>query len=388
MPFYSNKIQAYLLFILISAVILFRSSVEKNNYCTPDSYYYLEVSANILKGLGPVIPITSHYDSATHSSKNLFDKTQFGHPELYQKQYFAIWPLAYPAGILSISYLTGLSPLLASKVFNIILLGIDFYLLTLILGSYSSLAMYYYGSFTMLEICSHTWSENLFITLLLTFILFISKILKQVNYSFSKGIILGIICLSLCLTRYVGVVYIGVLGIIAVYLLFKKRYATLKTVLISTVLATFCFAAYLTINYLQTGFITGIDRISTFNFGIITELFIGLFNQIHIIKQCRFGSNNELFLYLILSITQVMIMIFIYLKTKKSSFATIDIQVQKTIFITSFTYFVFNVLVAFQADLYAPFDYRMLSPFSLPLIVLLLSQIEKSLTESNQYKAI
>ncbi len=386
MPLLNTKVQIVFFFILLSAALLFRSEIEKTHYCTPDSKYYLEVSDNILKGLGPVGPPVFGYDSSAKAVVTFRQKTQFGNPDTYDKQYFAIWPLGYPLAIVAVASVTNLSPLWASKVLNILLLAVSFYLLWILLDSHALLSVFYFGSYTMLEICSYTWSENLYLPLFLLFLLSIKKIHKSNSFSV-RWIFLFTLSLSgMCLARYASAVYFIVGGIILLYYFYKSEKSKSIAIALGLFFSSLIFISYLYINYLKTGYITGMQRtdIQELSFWQLVQLFwLGMFNQLHIIKQFRFNGNADFILYLLLTIIQIAVIFFIIYQLRKKQYQLRFDTLARLLLLNSSVYLVFITYLTFNSTI-DPFDYRTLLPFTFPLIIALLFTLEKELRKKHQ----
>ncbi len=143
---YEPDLKLFSLFTVIAAIIILRVSVERTGYTSPDSLYYLEVAQNILLGKG-------FYFSGVNAA-----------PESSGKQtYFAIWPLGYPVLIAGVAFITALPVFWASKVVNLISLGLCFYLFRIMNKERAYLLALPLTSFTFFEVFSFTWSEAPFL---------------------------------------------------------------------------------------------------------------------------------------------------------------------------------------------------------------------------------
>lgn len=385
-----KRYEPLLLFFLFVPVLILRVNIESTNYCTPDSDYYLEVSRNILSGEGFVGPKVFDFDSTHSRLIPLYYDTPFGHPERYQKEFFAVWPLGYPLGIVATSWITGLESLWASKLFNILLLALDFYLLYLLFDKNSFFPMYYFGSYTMLEICSYTWSENLFLPFFLLFILSFKHIHQSNTFSFLPIVLLSIALIGMSLARYASVIFYVAGAAIMVRYYFKKERIKSGSVLLGLTLASLGLGIYLLNNYWQSGYMTGMPRANTQDFSsqeLIRRFFLGIFNQIHIIKQCRISSMLDIVFYSTTVVLQLSLMIYLALLFKTDSQKTRFSAGNKLMILLGILYLVFLAYMTFTSTI-DPFDYRTLLPFSFPVFIAFLNEIEKKLKMNNHSKAI
>ena len=386
----NRKYELYFLFLLLLPILVLRMNIESTRYCTPDSVYYLEVSKNILSGYGAVGPKAFDYNKDKTKIFPLYDQTPFGHPDLYKKEYFAIWPLGYPSCIVVVSYITKLSPLWASKLVNLLLLALCFFLLYQLFDGTSYLPMYYFGSFTMLEICSYTWSENLFIPFFLLFILALKKIHNSDKVTSINIILLSISLLMMCLARYASVIFYFVAFIFMVYYFKKKSFERVRTFFYGLVLSTTLLGLYLFNNYLRSGYMTGMPRVSTQDFTpleLIEKFFMGMFHQLHLIKQFRFSGTADMLLYLVLAALQLCLIFYIGYLLWKSKIVKSIANKSAALLSIGMLYLVFLVYMTFTSTI-DPFDYRTLLPFSFPVMIVLLFEIEERLNLANQKKAI
>ena len=378
-----KKYELFFLFLFLIPVLLLRMNVEQTKYCTPDSVYYLEVSQNILSGYGAVGPKAFDYNKNKTKIFPLYDKTAFGRPDLYEKEYFAIWPLGYPACIVSVAYITQLSPLWSSKVVNILLLALSFYILFLLFDGTSILPMYYFGSYTMLEICSYTWSENLYLPFFLLFILSIRRIHESEVFSIKNMLLLSLSIVSMCLARYASIVFFAIASVFLLYYFNKGQYEKAKVLFSSLLLSAIVFGSYLLNNYWRSGYMTGMPRVNTQDFTpleLFEKLYMGLFNQLHLIKQFRFSGTADFAFYLVLVFIQLALIYYIAkLLIKNDAIRSISF-INKVMLGIAFFYLIFLIYMTFTSTI-DPFDYRTLLPFSFPLMIALLFEVEVRLVK-------
>ena len=390
MLFTDFRKQYILFYIFISLTILLRCYTESTNYCSPDSKYYLEVANNIKNGLGPVGPEVFGYDSTQKSLIPYYTKTKFGDPDSYTKTYFAVWPLAYPVSIVGISYITHINVLWASKIFNIVLLGITFLLLYHLFGSNAGSGIFYFGSFTMIEISSYTWSENLVIPLFLLFIMAIKQIHESKTFSWIPVFTFSFALLAMCVTRYASFIYFLVGAFIMVTYLIKKNTLQAKSLFYGLSLSAIGFLSYLYINFYHTGYLTGMPRVDTQEYSyaqLFTMFYMGIFNQLHMIKQFRYNGNSDFALYLLFTAMQVVLIGYIVYVFKKAQLPFKFDQISKLLILNGFFYLIFITYMTSHSTIDA-FDYRTLMPFSFPVMIAVLYVIEKKLRESHQESVI
>lgn len=266
-----------ILFICISATILFRVQVNNTGYLSPDSVAYLGLAQSLKDGYGLYI----------------LDGSGTG------RQYFSTWPIGYPILIYLFSELTTLDVYWSSKLLNLLFLGLGFLLFRHLNRPYSFLLASIYGAYTFMEVYSFTWSEAPF----LLGLLFLAYITNQV---YLKGnnthiILLFLTCIALFLLRYIGAFSFAVPALLGLYFIYKHNYRTVSKLLFATLLLAIFAAAYLYINYTYSGFITGGERFAGEAKGpgnFILMLFKGLLNELLIIKKFRAGNQPDFLLYI------------------------------------------------------------------------------------------
>ena len=380
---YRKGIPIFAFFIFLSIAILFRTFVESTHYCTPDSKHYLEVSNNFLHGLGFVGP-------KIMTSKAAQKPIQFGYPNTYEKQYFAIWPLAYPIGIITTASITHLHVMWASKIFNLLLLGIDFWLLYVLFGRYAQLSIFYFGSYTMIEVCTYTWSENLFIPLFLGFIIALKSLKKNKNLHFSSLTLFFSTLLGMCLTRYSAVIYHLSSVVVMGYFFYHQALKKAIGLFVGLALSSLLFISYLYVNYLKTGFITGLPRAATQVYDFWTlfgKFWLGMFNQLHLIKQCRFNGTADFVFYLILLTIQLVLIAYIVYQFQLHKYQFKFNNTCKLLLFNAIIYLAFLCYMTIQSTI-DPFDYRTLLPFSFPVMLSILYTTEKKLRTQHAHKIL
>lgn len=378
------------LFVLLIPVLLVRIAAESTHYCTPDSIYYLEVANNILMGNGPVGPKIFDFNESEHTLIPLYYNTPFGKPDQYEHYFFSVWPLGYPAGIAAVSLVTGLDVLWASKLFNILLLGIDFYLLVLLFGKRAELVLFYFCSFTMLEICSYTWSENLYLSFFILLLLGIKRIHQTTSLHFASLLLISIGLIGMSLSRYASLSYFFFISVIMVMYGKLKAYKKSLNLFFGLLIGSIIVGLYLSVNYIKSGYITGMPRVNTQEFGALdlTEAFFrGLFNQLHIIKQFRYSGKIDFLYYCLLTLSQLAVIGIVYKKIHTIKITTKLDFTLKSMTGLSIGYLLFLIYTTAVSTI-DPFDYRTLLPFSFPLVAVLLVWTHSTLENINAHKTL
>ncbi|HWZ22695.1 MAG TPA: hypothetical protein VNW06_08580 [Cytophagaceae bacterium] len=373
-----KKYELVFLFLLLVSALLFRIHIENTNYCTPDSVCYLEVSENILSGKGIVI------------DRNIEQASDKDLQKMSREEYFAIWPLGYPACIVAVSYVTTLPPLWASKLLNLILLALDFYLLYLLFSGSAYLPMYYFCSYAMLEMSSYTWSENLFIPFFLIFILSIKEIDDNPVFTIKNAALLCLALLGMFLSRYASVIFYASTFLILLYYIRRKEFKKVKVLFYGLLVSTILAGLYLFNNYIQTGYSTGIPRVNTQEYTsleLMRKFFIGIFNQLHIIKQFGISGTLDLLFYIFSVVIQLGIMVYLFYILATNSLAKKIAQRSKLMVIVALMYLVFLIGVTSVSTI-DPFDYRTLLPFSFPVFIVMLAEVEERLAVNHKNKTI
>ncbi|MDR1702453.1 MAG: hypothetical protein LBR56_06735, partial [Sporomusaceae bacterium] len=172
--------------------------------------------------------------------------------------------LGYPVCISIIAKLTGFSVFWASKTCNILFAFIGF----LILKKYFTKDFLIYSMVFFIpgisRIFTYTWSEVPFIVFLLLLSITLNKFIEAKKTSASLYISLFFICVGLFLSRYIGIFSVGLISLVAIWVIYKKRdfVSASKLLLTASCVGIICFL-YLYNNYTQTGFITGMPRIAS-----------------------------------------------------------------------------------------------------------------------------
>lgn len=345
------------LFICIAISIVTRVFAETTNYLSPDSLFYLRVAENILSGNGMVSPTTFPFEDSTPQA------------------YFSIWPIGYPVLIAGFGvFLPNL--IWASKAVNLFFLGASFVLLYLQYRESAVWSSFAYFSYGLTEVYSYTWSEAPFLFFLL---LFLFQFEKE-DYRW-KGLMFGIILCCLFLLRYAGIAFWLFGFCYMAYKLFKKDYQEARSLYISLGFSGIVISSYLIINYLNTGYLTGANRIyfgqESWN-DFLFYLTRGILNVFAYGSSIWFVGAKDFFALLLFSI-QITLYRWI-LRGQKLKFDSM----QKKMLLAAVFYAAFIVCVRVISP-FDKFDYRILSPLYL-IIAMIFFQIADKATYGNDLK--
>jgi hypothetical protein len=369
MPLAIEKYGSYLLFslfILICAALAIRIHVEATQYTSPDSYFYMRVADNLQAGKGLVAP------------KHL----NFPFRENEKEYYFAVWPAGYPFLIAGLASLTNTSSFLASKVINAIFLGLIFLLLYKWFGRLAWFPALYFCSFNLLEVYSYTWSEGPFLFFVLYLCYLLNKDLKD-DEDPLLAIKLGFCLISLFMLRYAGIIYYPFVGLYFIKNLYRKDYKKSWHYFIALAASSGLAIGYLWLNKLNSGFITGMDRVrpEVESLSYFMELLLeGLFNEFAVIRNYFFRDYTDL-LFVALLILQLALIIYMIIQARRFA-TTVSAGVHwKSPLLQASLFYVVAVIIIRKIDPFDPFNYRILAPFSAPLFIWLLSALT---TEANR----
>ena len=361
----------FVVFIVITLAAIFKSYFNFDGYISPDSGYYLALAEHLKNADGFLI---SAYEY--QGEKN---------------EYFAIWPVGYPLLITVVSILTGTSVFWASKILNIILIGFLFLLLRSLFknNAYIYSLIFFFSSY--LEIVSFTWSENLFLLSMIFFGYSINRLIistKSLQISF---ILILLSSMLLFLARYIGVFSLGVLFWIYIYFSYlnidKKK---ANVILFVFLFNTFFILLYFYNNYLQTEFITGINKSysAESNIELIKMLLGALFAELLIPVHTIHSVESKYLSYIFMTF-QFLIVFFIFFKFWKSINNFLKkkkIPIISIVFsLIGFTYLIFIIISRWIMH-FDNFGYRLLSPGMLMLYIAVISYMFQ--TNSTKIKKV
>src|SRR5579871_557049 len=176
-----------------------------------------------------------------------------------------IFPLLYPIFLSIVMFVTNHDPLAFAPILNPILFALVIYISGRMMERFVHHSRWYQqiALFTialspcLLEIYSMLWSENIFVLLLLFFIILLSRYLKFP--SIKNLILVSVITGLACITRYAGITLIatgGVMLILSFNMTFRKK---IIHAIIFTIIASSFLLANLIRNHAHSSTLTG-DR--------------------------------------------------------------------------------------------------------------------------------
>ncbi len=251
------------IFIVLSLAIFLKSYYNTDGYLSPDSTNYLRLAQNIIEGNGFEVGAYYHIDKS--------------------REYFAIWPVGYPVLIFFTAKITGLSVFWASKLLNILIIGLILITFRILFKEKSWIYALILFMASFQHIFTFTWSEAPFILFLFWFAIALFYFITKSEIHPKLNIAIAFLSLSLFLLRYIGFFSFLVLGLMGVIFLFinkRKAFILIGISLVNILLAEL----YLYNNYIKTDFLTGakrvwatessLEKISMISKGIIQEFLI------------------------------------------------------------------------------------------------------------------
>lgn len=352
------------LYLLIVAGIALRIKVEATHYTTPDSHFYLRAAENLNAGKGLVSPKWYDYP---------FDENSKEYP-------FSVWAGGYPALICLASIVTTASAFLASKLVNLLFLGLIFLLLARWMKNYTWFVALVFCSFGLLEVFSYTWSEGPF----LYFVLLLCYLIHKDSTSIAPHPYLFLQlfgCLAaLFLLRYAGLIYFFFAALYLGWHFYRKDLARSKHYFVALAMASLVVIAYFSINKYRTGHYTGGERIfpdAEPSQYIILKLFQGLFNEFAIIRNYYFRDYSDpLFVGLLL--IQLVLLLYIILQIRKYNIKTDILAFIKSPLVQAGIFYLIMIVILRKYSPFDIFNYRILAPFSLPIYIYLFGKLTQS----------
>jgi hypothetical protein len=228
-----------LILLLLAAAIAGKAYWDVDGYLSPDSTAYLGLARSLLDGRGLLLP---------------------GEGSPVGSSYCAIWPLGYPWLIALVARLGTISPFVASKLLNALLLGGILLLLRNRFGSRAPIYALPLFFASYLELFAFTWSESLFVFFFLAFALVLQRTLEGPALRPGSLLVLLGSAVGMFLARYLGAMACGLLFAAALYA--WRRGERRKSAALLLVMSAHCVAigGYLYHNWVSTGYLTGIVR--------------------------------------------------------------------------------------------------------------------------------
>ncbi|MCS6833413.1 MAG: hypothetical protein NZ521_07545 [Flammeovirgaceae bacterium] len=339
---------------LVFSVLLIRIYAEETKFVSFDSQCYLEVSQNLRDGKGAYFHLPSE------------------NPTL--ERYFAIWPLGYPLLLVLLSWTFFTNVFVASKLLNFIAILLITCVIAQKRPSFYPYFILLFCSFSALEVFSYTWSEGIFMAVLLSYFFVLSEYIRQPNV---KAIfILFFLFLFALSIRYAGVF----LWLVNVLVMLKFRLT--NRVFVGMNLAVFVlFGLYLYHNYRMTGYPTGIERINTTLVSyeeFFRTFFISLLNVGLIVR--KFTHFSDIAFYFT-TLFQLVISYFLLKNFRWSFLKNTDLFAQ--VVLLGGTAYLFSIFSLTCIGAVSYFDYRTMFPIEFLAWLLWLYQLTRD--ENKQF---
>lgn len=345
---------------VIGTITILLSTRHYGAGLSPDSVGYIATARHIATGIGPI-----NYN---------------GTPLLAQ-------PPLYPALLATIDYVLGIDPLSSAPIVNAALYGFIIYLSGLLfLKHFKSFAFAFLGTASVLvaipliRVSLMAWSEPLFIFFLLLYlILSESHVMKADTTSL---LLLSLTVALLCLTRYIGVIFI-LTGVVSI-LLFRRNSlsVTFRHLFLFVFISVLPIGMWIIRNYFLSGTLFGPRAPS--NHSLFQNLAF-TFNTVLSWYIPRRISAHRPILMLLSSTIGFLAGLSARGNWSKIRTALLDISPFLLVIIA----YVGFLVVSSTTTAYDPIDNRLLSPVFVPITLLLLfiaSKIPISLTAQPLYQ--
>ena len=336
-----------LLCLCLSLVIISLSYYDPNGNITPDSANYLRLTKNLLLNRGFMIP-------------------NFQVPE--GKSFFAAWPVGYPVLIYIVSKFFGLGIFLASRLLNILALAIVLFVFRKIFKGNEHWAGLIFFTDTNISLLTHTWSEISFIVFLIcTSILLYKCVVDDVKLKWF--VLLFFSGTALFMVRYFGLISIGIIGLVALMNLIKRKWhLSVKLIIVASLQLIFA-GLYLYHNYIASGTISGVTRISE------PESIIELLKQLisAIIGELSFIKRGP---PLVITMGMFLLLAVYIFNTRKKSLSEEKPESLWVYFLLSGLIYYAGIIFARWLSRFDPLGFRLLGPGTFLLILSLFSYLQ------------
>jgi len=348
-----------LLILCSSIVVLINSIFSSDGYLTPDSTRYLAVAKNIIEGNGFNV-----------SSISLDGE---------EKEYFAIWPLGYPLLIALVAKISGLSVFIASKMVNLIFVALSFLMVFRIFKKDAHIfaCILLFGAY--LQLFSHSWSEVPFIFGLLWFC---SSINNYLNHN-SKFYLLHLLAagMFLFLMRYIGAFSFCVIGLLALWRLKQRLFVDFVYLLLLSIVGFIFIGLYLYNNVIETGWLTGKERLPSFetNFQLALMVFKAFAQEAIVLT----GHDKSTFLWM--TLIQFAVIGYVWFTIKKTRLISTNAYSEREeggkslshIFLLVGGSYYLAIILSRWFTQFDYLNYRLLAPGTLLLFFAILLEIQQ-----------
>lgn len=348
-----------LLYTTFCAVVILRVHIEGTGYTSPDSHYYLEAARSLRDGEKFVI-------------RHLYG------PRGEESMYFAAWPIGYPTLITSASLLSGLNLFWASKLVNLLFAGLSFLVLRQINRHYSFVLASIFGTFTVIEMYSYTWSESVFLFGCLSLVALLYKVYTAGKISFVYALFASAIFMFLM--RYIGFfagVLILMLGVIA---WLENRRQLSKHLCIVFILNVAIVCTYMLHNSCMAGYDTEAQRLTKdmeTPFQVFWMAVQGLTIELFLIRKYYLRGLPDALTIATTSIQLVIGGYLIWLLRKQRKIILEEFKknlLSHIAIVAALTYLVILVFLR-SISQFDPPNYRLLSPFTFLMLFAVVNYI-------------
>jgi hypothetical protein len=320
-----------LIWLAQGTLVLVLAYLNPNHFTTIDSGYYLQSATHLLHGGG---------------------HTYLANGRLIWNGTF---PLGYPATISLVALLTGLSPLWASKVVNLLASAVFLHLLRHWFGERKAVVtgcILLLGQFV--KLWAHTWSEPLFLVVLFAWAYLFFDSPKSYILVFLLGI-------ALMLVRYAGIFIIPFSIALSVLSLWKREKVIAQTRVLLGLGWAVVIGGYFSYNFIQSGEWYGGARFTGSESFLqsIAQFGGGVLNEFFLFRDTNFIQFDLLF---VIGLVVQVLIFFVFFRKYNSPVSLPGTSVHFA-WKSAFAYLIFLLIIR----LFSPFDapgYRLLAPFS------------------------
>jgi hypothetical protein len=350
-----------IIFALMTIAIIAKSYFDPHGFLTPDSCNYLGLTQNLFDGNGLFVSTSPYTDTSN------------------DRELFARWPIGYPLLIYLTTKLTGFSVFWASKVLNILLIGVTLGVFRVLFkqSAYLYGVIFLFASYT--QIYSNTWSETVFITALVLFATSISYFILSHKKNRTLYFLIMFSSLLLFFSRYIGAFSFGLIGLLGLYYFVKRDRTTAITLIGIAVVNSIVMALYLYHNQIETGFPTGASRSPSLetNWELLHQLSKALVAET-LIPYLRINLIGGVVQFFVIGC-------FLWksrknLLQKNSNIKINEITYSSVFGVIGFTYLFCIILIRWLTQ-FDDYDYRLLAPGSFLLFIACIAFIEKYATQ-------
>lgn len=297
----------------------------------------------------------------------------------FSGEYFTLWPPLYPV-IMAFFILINLEPLEAMVVLNIMIFAATIYISTKLFSRViKSKALLILGIFAistapvLLENYKMAWTEPLFILLVLLFINFLIKYIKEKNWKYL--LVMAIVSALVCIQRYIGVAVVLTGLFFIIFPLIKQgQKQIIKHGFVYLAIALAPLLIWLGRNYYLTSSLAGTRMDSPFGLLINIGTYLDAVSSWLVVGWSAFSPFKVL---IFLSLVLVLILATILLRSRYKNIAPNRQSIKPLVIYT-----IFYTLVVFILTIQGTWQYvdgRYLSPIYVLMLCFFLVGVENLL---------